>query len=356
MSDSRIKVGVIGLGALAQLCYLPSLERLSSLYEIVAICDVSSELLQAIGVRYNVKKRYLDGLELCADPDIEAVFIMNSDEFHVECALAAFENKKHAIIEKPMCFTPEDARRIIEARDAAGKKAIVGYSRSYCAATRALHDEVSRMGPITYVSARHVLGFDYFEPNREFVHVPKDIPQAAIDARKARAKKNLEDFSKRCAPEKWNVMNMMTGVCCHDIAGLRSAIGAPERVSAAFTSGDNSVLSVTFDYPGFKAQSEYVTGNYLRCQTNINVFSANKIATATYNSYFVRADQQDTITITENKGDSLSKCVRLLPLKDMYTQELEHYYDVVRKDAEPISPLEFYQDDLNTFYDILARI
>jgi hypothetical protein len=40
----RLKVGVIGLGTVAQIIHLPILKNLSDLYEIAALCDISRPL------------------------------------------------------------------------------------------------------------------------------------------------------------------------------------------------------------------------------------------------------------------------------------------------------------------------
>ena len=45
----RVRVGVIGLGEVAQIIHLPILQALGDRFEIAAVCDVSPELLRVIG-------------------------------------------------------------------------------------------------------------------------------------------------------------------------------------------------------------------------------------------------------------------------------------------------------------------
>ena len=52
--SDRVRLGVIGLGAVAQAVHLPLLERLRDAFEIHAIADVSAHLIAAIGERYQV--------------------------------------------------------------------------------------------------------------------------------------------------------------------------------------------------------------------------------------------------------------------------------------------------------------
>ena len=60
---SPIKVGLIGLGEVAQLMHLPLLAD-DSRFSVAAISDVSPGLLDHIGNRYGVATRYLDANSL----------------------------------------------------------------------------------------------------------------------------------------------------------------------------------------------------------------------------------------------------------------------------------------------------
>src|SRR6476660_9739721 len=54
----RVRVGVIGLGEVAQIIHLPILQALDDRFEIAAVCDVSPELLRVIGDEYRVDRRF----------------------------------------------------------------------------------------------------------------------------------------------------------------------------------------------------------------------------------------------------------------------------------------------------------
>ena len=72
----RLKVGVIGLGTVAQIIHLPILKNLSDLYEIAALCDISRQLLEDIGKRYSIDRLYTTPHELVAQQDIDVVFVL----------------------------------------------------------------------------------------------------------------------------------------------------------------------------------------------------------------------------------------------------------------------------------------
>src|SRR5882672_3749586 len=128
---AKIRVGLVGLGEIAQVVHLPILQSYADTFEIAAICDISRELLGVLGERYNVpvEHRYLDYTELAGQESLDAVFVLNSDEYHTDAALAAIQHGKHVLIEKPMCLTRQEAEAIIKARDEAGVQVMVGYMR-----------------------------------------------------------------------------------------------------------------------------------------------------------------------------------------------------------------------------------
>jgi len=68
----RLRVGVIGLGEIAQIMHLPYLRELEERYEIAAICDISPQLVARIGDLYGVDHRYTDFRALVAQPDLDA--------------------------------------------------------------------------------------------------------------------------------------------------------------------------------------------------------------------------------------------------------------------------------------------
>src|SRR5438045_154076 len=124
---TRLKIGVIGCGAIAQVWHLPHLREHWPEFEIRALCDLSQGLLAAVGDEYGVppERRYSDYGEMVKS-DVEAVIVCPSAS-HAEPSIVAARAGKHVFVEKPMCTTEREAREMVAAADRAGVVLQVGY-------------------------------------------------------------------------------------------------------------------------------------------------------------------------------------------------------------------------------------
>src|SRR5437763_5143511 len=69
--------------------------------------------------------------ELCADPDVEIVYIATPHEHHAAHVRLAAAHGKHVLVEKPMAVTLADGQAMIAAAHNAGTVLIVGHSHSF---------------------------------------------------------------------------------------------------------------------------------------------------------------------------------------------------------------------------------
>jgi Oxidoreductase family, NAD-binding Rossmann fold len=126
----RLRVGVIGCGLIAQVMHLPHLRELDDRFEIAALCDLSRQVLDALGAYYGVTRRVTDWRELVALPDVDAVLVCTTGS-HAPQAIAAAEAGKHVLVEKPMCLTLREADAMIAAAERTGVTLMVAYMKRY---------------------------------------------------------------------------------------------------------------------------------------------------------------------------------------------------------------------------------
>ena len=109
-SSEKLNIGVIGVTR--QGGY--NLRNVDS-ENIVALCDIDDNKLQAVGQRFPRAARYHDYRRMLERKDIDAVVISTPDHTHALATLAALETGRHVYCEKPLTHTVAEARQVTEA-------------------------------------------------------------------------------------------------------------------------------------------------------------------------------------------------------------------------------------------------
>jgi predicted dehydrogenase len=152
------------------------------LFEVTAISDVSKGVLKGVGTNYNIHKRFLDCHELVKDADVDAVLITTPHAYHTEQTLAALEQGKHVLVEKPMAMNLEDADKMIEAQKRTGLTVQVGYMRRYATAFIEAVPRVKQLDGIKLARVHDVIGWNalMINPTSKVIR-GNDVPQQVIE-------------------------------------------------------------------------------------------------------------------------------------------------------------------------------
>jgi predicted dehydrogenase len=352
----KIKVGVVGLGEIAQIIHLPILQAHSDKFEIAAICDISHELLTALGERYNVpaEHRYTDYQDLAGQRELDAVLVMNSDEYHTDSALAAIGHRKHVLIEKPMCLTRQEAEAIIKARNEAGIQVMVGYMRRYAPAFVQAAEQVRALEKINYARVRDIIGQNaQFVEQSSIVLRPKDIPQEAMRDRAERASRLVKAAIGDAPPELVGTYRLLCGLSSHDLSAMRELLGMPKGVIAARQWG--IFLTALFDYESFTVTFETGVDHNRRFDAHIAVYGESKEIRVQYDTPYIR-HLPTRLFINETKGEAFEEREIRPTFTDPYTVELLHFYEVVTHNVRPKTSAEDFLHDLDLFEMIINAL
>lgn len=123
--SEKTKIGVVGLGGIAQLVHLPILAKLPNV-EIVAVAEINKNRLNSVADKFDISSRYLDYKEMLSSEQLDAVIIATPTNTHLEIALDCLSAKKHLLIEKPVSVNHLEAAQIIKASKKVKKKVMVG--------------------------------------------------------------------------------------------------------------------------------------------------------------------------------------------------------------------------------------
>ena len=135
-----IQIGIAGLGVGAVQVVKAVAE--DPRFQWAAACDVRSRGLAAFHERFG-GRTYENMEDLCADPDVEVVWISTPNHLHAEHTIVAAEHGKHVVIEKPMALSLAEAERMVDACDAHGVELLCGHTAKMMPAYQAMRRVVT---------------------------------------------------------------------------------------------------------------------------------------------------------------------------------------------------------------------
>jgi predicted dehydrogenase len=128
-TSERLRVGIIGGGAIAQVAHLPVLKKLKTV-EVQAICDTDLPKARALADRFGVKDA-LDDIEDLLRKELDAVVISSPNHLHEAHVLAALSANLHVLVEKPLTLTTASVQRILKAAEKRDRIVMVGMNHRY---------------------------------------------------------------------------------------------------------------------------------------------------------------------------------------------------------------------------------
>ena len=145
-SDTAIRVLVAGLGNMGRSHALAYARNPG--FEIAALVNRSDVALPAELAGHAIRRSFEDAL---AGEKPDAVAIATYSDSHADYAVAALEAGCHVFVEKPLATTVADARRVVDAARANGKKLVVGYIlRHHPSWTRLIAEARKLGGPYVF--------------------------------------------------------------------------------------------------------------------------------------------------------------------------------------------------------------
>lgn len=144
---SRLRVGVIGVGRMADICHLPILASLPHV-QLVAFCDLNPENLTARADEYGVESRYSDHHDMFESEQLDAVCIFVAPFAHTDAEIIAAGKGIHLFVEKPPALSMDKAHEIAGAIDAAQIISAVGFNERYRRTVDAARERLGGQQPV----------------------------------------------------------------------------------------------------------------------------------------------------------------------------------------------------------------
>lgn len=136
---SKLRVGIIGCGNIANTKHLPLLAQYVDRVDVVAFCDIIEQ--KAIETRekfgYTEAKVFTEYKELIK-MDLDAVYVCTPNRSHSEISVAAMKAGCNVMCEKPMAINAEEAKAMVDTAKETGKLLTIGYQNRFRVDTLAL--------------------------------------------------------------------------------------------------------------------------------------------------------------------------------------------------------------------------
>src|SRR5262245_28932415 len=121
---SKIRLGYVGCGFMAQKVHLPNFKSIPDC-DLVALAEVRSDLGQRVQSHFAIPRLYPDHQAMLADPEIDAIAVSAGFMVQGEIARDALLAGKHVFMEKPMAISLAQADAILAAVRTSGKRLMV---------------------------------------------------------------------------------------------------------------------------------------------------------------------------------------------------------------------------------------
>ena len=160
-SDGRpIGLGIAGLGMAGAVMVQAAAAHPG--YVLRAAADPHPGPRQAFA-RDFAARTYADVSELCADPEVEVIYVATPHQFHTPHAIMAAERGKHVILEKPMALTLADCDTIIAATQRSNVWLIVGHTHAFDPAVRLMRTMIASgdLGRLGMINSFNYTNFLY---------------------------------------------------------------------------------------------------------------------------------------------------------------------------------------------------
>jgi myo-inositol 2-dehydrogenase/D-chiro-inositol 1-dehydrogenase len=349
--SALVKIGLIGLGEVAQLMHLPLLAD-DPRYEIAAVTDVSPSLTGYVAKRYSVPKTPASAAELIADPDLDAVMILTPDFLHAPLLEAAIRAGKHVFIEKPAALTAAELEPIVELNRTNQKVVFVGYMRRFAPAFTALKARLPDRGEIRHVRIRDLIReSQFFVDQTRRIFVPRDVPEAAISEGRTRTQALLRSvMGEEATADQLRAYQVLTGLSSHSFSAMCELFGPPLKVAAARQHRGENVL-VMFDYGNFTALYEAVIHDVARFDAGIEVLTMNQHFRINYDTPYIR-NLPTRLEITTSDRNSTGTEIIGPFYEDAFRVELDAFHRAVTTGEKPKTTLEDSLSDLRLFAEV----
>lgn len=281
MTTRKIRIAMIGAGAMANTVHYPSLASFDDV-EIAAICDLDEQRLTTTADKYGVAARHTDYRRMVEAVNPDAVYVIGPPHLMYDIWYWCLSQGLNLCIEKPMGITIHQARAL--AHLAAEHNCItqVSFQRRSCPMVAQLREACLKRGPIVHA----VCAYYKYQPE-PYLHARDHMLDDGVHA--------IDTLRWMCGGEVVGVESICRRVGAPDInfftAMLHFDSGATGVLVNSWTSG-RRIFRVEMHAPGICAEAEHENKGYLYADGDTKGVEFDTRQVAGSNEFFIYAGFQ----------------------------------------------------------------
>ena len=357
MAMERLRAGVIGVGAIAQMMHLPYLRELDDRFQIAALCDVDTVALQEVGRQYGVDRLFTSADELLAEP-LDVVFILTSGD-HAPVTIAALERGLHVFVEKPLAYTLRETDEVIAAAERAQRTLMVGMMKQYDPGYQRGAELVRNLRDLRYIEATTL------QPDNWLYMFHYDIARGSGWPPKIEEQYGEEMFrgvqTAILGSGGLDLLKEGTGVddpdiltayvflitsSIHDVTVLRGIMGQPEGVLSANLWAGGTSFTTTLAYPNdVRANYTWTLIPYVKhYEETFSFYASDGRVMIRFPSPYLR-NAPTFVDVEKTEGEELQVTRLTVSYEEAFKRELIELADCIRTGRTPrTDALGFRQD------------
>ena len=159
MKQAPVGIGIVGTG-FARTTQIPGFRDCMGA-KVVAIASRQRERAEAVAREFGIDHVAHDWQELVQRNDVDLVSIVTPPATHMEIALAALEQRKAVLCEKPMALNAEQSSRMMEKAKSAGALALIDHELRFLNSRRTMRGMLQTGAIGTVRHCNYVFRSDY---------------------------------------------------------------------------------------------------------------------------------------------------------------------------------------------------
>lgn len=159
----RIRLGLVGVGAIAQAKHIPSIMRLKTMWEsseLIAVSDIDKKSGKKVADNFHINF-YEEYREMIEKEELNGIIVTTPDTYHYEIARYALGKGLHVLVEKPLAMNTKEAKDLCLLAKNKGLILMTAfckrYSEPYLRAKELISEGV--LGDISMIAAKMCQGW-----------------------------------------------------------------------------------------------------------------------------------------------------------------------------------------------------